>query len=102
MEQENLEKISSLSACLLELKSKLSQLENEKDILLQEKCYRMKKLKQHEYNGKTSDMDERERELCRSTNRLVEEFVNSCDQTPFNKALVHVLGNMKGIFLISF
>ena len=56
----------------------------------------MRKLRQDEYNGKATEMDEKERELCRRTNRLVQEFVSSCDETTFNKTLVNILGNMKG------
>lgn len=41
-------------------------------------------------------MDEKERELCRRTTELVDNLADSCDETPFNKALLQILGNLKG------
>lgn len=42
-------------------------------------------------------MDEREKELCRKTNKLVDELMDTCDETPFHQALLNILGNLKGI-----
>lgn len=96
VEQENLDKISTLSNSLLEKKKRLSQLEKEKETMLHEKFSRLKNLRQEENNSKATDMDDKERELCRRTNQVVSEFVQSCDETRFNKTLINVLGNLKG------
>lgn len=96
VEQEKLDKISTLSVSLLDLKKSLKKLENDKNTLMHEKCSRMKKLRQEDYNRKTTDMDEKEKELCRRTNQLVDDLVEACDESRFNKALVQVLRNLKG------
>ena len=46
------------------------------------------------------EMDAKERELCKKTNQLVDELVDTCDETPFHKALIKILGNMKGELII--
>ena len=88
--------ISSLSTALLELKNRQSDLETEKNKMMKEKCEKLKKLKLAEYRGKKADMDDKERELCRKTNKLVDDFVSTCDDSPFNQALIEILGNLKG------
>ena len=97
VEQEKLDKISSLSSTLLDLKKRQSKLQSEKNKIMKDKCSRLKKLSQEEQKGKKTEMDEKEKELCRNTNKLVDEFINTCDDSAFNKALVHILGNMKGM-----
>lgn len=42
------------------------------------------------------ELEAKERELCKKTNQLVDELVDTCDDTPFHKALIKILGNMKG------
>ena len=49
-----------------------------------------------EYKKKTKELDKKERAHCRRTNQLMEELVETCDETPFHKALIKILGNMKG------
>lgn len=57
----------------------------------------MKKLQLDEFKAKKSELDEKEKELCRKTNQLVEELASTCDDgTPFHKSLLKVLGNLKG------
>ena len=101
VEQEKLDKISSLSSAMLDLKKRQLSLEKEKSLITQEKCSRLKKLRHDEYKGKANEMDEKERNLCRKTNRLVDEFISTCDETPFHKALVHILENLKGTFTLT-
>lgn len=105
VEQEKLNRISSLSSNLVELKKRQSQLQVQKKKISEDKCSKLQKLRQEEMRGRTNEMDENEKELCRSTNRLVDEFINTCDDSAFNKTLVNVLGNMKGnsfLFFIVF
>lgn len=83
---------------MLELKKRQGQLAQEKSNLLKEKCDRSKKQRIEQYKRQTAEIDEKERELCRKTNQLVEELVNTCDDTPFHKALIQILSNMKGIY----
>ena len=61
------------------------------------KCEMVKKMRLQEYKDKTMEMDKKERELCRKTNQLVDELVEACEDTPFQKALLKILGNLKGI-----
>lgn len=63
---------------------------------MKEKFEQQSKLRLEEYRGRTVEMDEREKELCLKTNQLVDELVTTCEETPFHKALLHILGNMKG------
>lgn len=102
VEQEKLDKIQTLSISLLELKKNLTNLENEKKIHLQEKCSMLKKMRKDEFSRKATDIDEKERELSRITKQLVDELINSCEETPFNKALINVLSNLRGIIIYSF
>lgn len=48
------------------------------------------------YKEKSLQLDEKERELCRKTNQLVEDLAATCEDTPFHKALIKILKNMKG------
>ena len=43
-----------------------------------------------------AELDNKERELCKRTNQLIQELVETCENTPFHKALLKILGNMKG------
>ena len=63
---------------------------------MKEKCDRQKRMSMEEYKGKTAEMDEREKELCQKTNKLVDELVDTCGDTPFHKALIELLRNLKG------
>ena len=49
-----------------------------------------------QYKEMAAVLDAKERELCKKTNQLVDELVDSCDESPFHKALIKILGNMKG------
>lgn len=95
-ENEKLDKISAMSNCIIDLKKHQAKLVAEKDSLVKEKCLRLKKMRMEEHKQKTSELDEKERELCRQTNQLVDDFINTSDNTPFHNALVHILGNLKG------
>lgn len=66
---------------------------------MKEKCMRLKKLRMEDYKQQSMKMDEKERELRRKTNQLVDDLVKTCDDTPFHNALIQILGNLKGIFL---
>lgn len=55
-------------------------------------------LRLEEYKQKSIEMDEKERALCRHTNKLIDQLVDCSDGTPFQKALIQILGNMKGKF----
>lgn len=63
---------------------------------MRDKCEQVKKRRLEEYKRKSNELDEKERELCRKTNQLVDELVFICDDTPFHKALIKILGNLKG------
>lgn len=99
VEQKKLDEISSLSTSMLELKKRQSQLADEHNNLMKEKCSQLKNLRLAEYKGKAKEMDEKERDLCRRTNELVDDVVSKCDDTPFHKALIEILGNFKGNIL---
>lgn len=57
----------------------------------------VRKKRLEEYKEKNKELDKTERNLCRKTNQLMEELVSASDDSPFNKALIKILGNMKGI-----
>lgn len=101
VEQKKLDDIYSLSTNLVDLKKRQSQLSNEKDNLLKEKCERIKKMRLDEFKGKSLEMDEKEKDLCKKTNLLVDQLVNTCGEIPFNKALIDILRNFKGIITLS-
>ena len=88
-----------MTLTLLDLKKKQADLNAEKTIQLRTKCELVKKLRIEAYKKKTLELDEKERELCRKTNRLVDELVATCDDTPFHKALIKILGNLKGNYI---
>lgn len=96
LELEKMDQISALSTSLFELKKRQRQLSEEKEVLMKEKWERLKKLRILQFKNRNSDMDEREREQCRKTNQLLDEFVSTCDGTPFHNALIQILSNMKG------
>lgn len=95
-ESEKLDQISSISSSLLELKKRYSKLAEEKENLMRDKLIRLKKNRIEEHKQKASQLDEKERELCRRTNELVDKLLKTSDDSPFHRALMDVLGNMKG------
>ena len=102
-ESRKLDEIADLSSRLLDLKKTQSWLIDQKMKNLQSKCQRIKKVRIEEYKQKTSELDAKEKELCRKTNKLVEELANSSEDTPFHHALIKILGNLKGkkmLFLV--
>lgn len=82
---------------MLDLKKKQKDLNEEKNVNLRTKCEQVKKLRLEAYKQKSNELDAKERELCRKTNQLVDELVAICDDTPFHKALIKILGNLKGM-----
>ena len=99
---EKLDKIASLSSSLVDLKLRQEKLLQEKDKLMKEKSLKIKASRIAEFNQKTTEMDEKERDLCRKTNQLVDDFVQNCDDSPFQKALINILNNLKGIFFSTY
>lgn len=95
-ENNKLEKISAISATLLELKKRHGRLAEEKENLMREKFLKLKRSRLEEYRQKAADMDEKEKELCRKTNELLDDLIQTCDDTPFQRALVEILGNLRG------
>lgn len=92
-------KISDVSNSLLELKKKKSALLQERNNHMKTKCDMVKKKRLEEYKQKNKDLDDAERNLCRKTNQLMQELVSASDESPFNKSLIKILGNMKGIYI---
>ena len=66
---------------------------------MKEKSNRVKNLRLTEFKSKAAELDEKERELCRKTNQLVDALISKCDDSPFQQALIDILGNFKGIDL---
>ena len=99
-EQEKIETIAKLSSSLLELKKKQSILHEENANKLKTKCELLKKKRIEEYRQKTVELDAKERELRRKTNRLVDDLVETCGNTEFHKALIKILRDFKGLSLI--
>lgn len=97
VEQEKLKNLLELSSCLNDLKTKQNKMEVERTIQMKTKCEMMKNMRLEEFKQKSNTMSEKEKELCQKTNRLLDELVAACDDSPFHKALIKVLGNMKGI-----
>lgn len=91
-----MEHISQLSSSLLDLKKKKDNIQKETTLHLKNKCDLVKKKRIEEYKVMTTEINAKERELCRKTNQLVDELVDACDDTPFQKALMKVLTNLKG------
>lgn len=98
-EGRKLDEISNMSGSLLDLKKKKSAILSERSKNMQTKSDMVKKLRLEEYKQKSKDLDDRERDLCRKTNQLVDEFVATCDNSPFHKSLIKILNNLKGICL---
>lgn len=96
-EHDKLEQISALSISLLDLKKKQSDLNQEKAVELKSKCLRVKQMRLEHYKQMSQELDEKERELCRKTNQLMDDLVAICDDSPFHKALIKILGNLKGL-----
>ena len=57
----------------------------------------VKKLRLQELENKSQELQEKERALSRKTTDLVDELVAACDDSPFQKALIKILRNLKGI-----
>lgn len=95
-ESQKLDTISELSSRLLDLKKTHSWLLEQKVKNLKTKCHRLKKVRIEEYKAKSNELDEKEREICRKTTKLVDELASTCDDTPFHKALLKILENLKG------
>lgn len=85
-----------MSITMLDLKKKQKDLHNEKAVYLRTKCEAVKKMRLEAYKQKSNELDAKERELCLKTNQLVDELVATCDNTPFHKALIKILSNLKG------
>lgn len=81
------------------LKTQRLKLNESKAIQALNSCERLKRMRIEEYKKKNKDLDAKEKELCRQTNKLVEELVATCDDSPFHEALIKILGNLKGIFI---
>ena len=81
---------------MLELKIQQTKLNRENLMHLKTKCDQVKKWRIEEYKKKKDCLDEKERELSRKTTQLVEELAATCENTPFHKALLKILGNLKG------
>lgn len=97
-EHAKLNKIAELSNSIIELKKKQGYLNEEHSTRMKTKCEVIKKMRIDAYKKKKKELDEKERELCRKTNLLVDELVATCDDTPFHKALIKILRNLKGNF----
>ena len=95
-ENEKLDQISSLSTSILELRKRHAQLSIEKENLMKDKCLKFKEARIAEFEQKTTAIDEKERELCRKTKQLVDDLFGTCEDTPFHKALIQILSNLKG------
>lgn len=97
-EKEKLDRIYDISLSLLALNKTKSQLMADHTRQMQEKCDLLKRNRIQEYKNQRQELDAKERELCRKTNQLAAELVDTSDDTPFQKALIKILGNLKGIF----
>ena len=99
IENKKLDDIESISNNMLELKIQQAKLEKERIVQLKNKCAQVKQLRIDDYRKRKTDLDEKERELSRKTTQLVAELAATCEDTPFHKALLKILSNLKGIFL---
>lgn len=86
-----------MSCTLLDLKKKQSSLLVESNQQMKTKCDMVRKTRLQQYKEKSKELDQKERELCRKTNQLVDELVSTCDETPFHQALIKILRNLKGM-----
>ena len=91
-----MDQISQLSSDLLTLKVKKSKIHKESSAHLKTKCDIVKKNRIDQYKKMSTELDAKERELCKKTNQLVDELVATCGDTPFHKALIKILRNLKG------
>ena len=82
------------------MKEKKTVVLKEKEQLVKEKSEINKVLKLNENKIRNRELNERERDLSRKTNKLFDELASTCDDSPFNKALLKLLGNMKGNFIL--
>lgn len=96
IENTKLDEIESISNNMLELKIQQAKLEKERIVQIKNKCNQVKQLRIDDYRKRKTDLDEKERELSRKTTKLVEELAATCEDTPFHKALLKILGNLKG------
>ena len=96
VESRKLDEIETISINMLELKIQQTKLNKEKLVQLKTKCDQVKKMRVEEYRKKKSALDDKERELSRKTTQLVEELAATCEDTPFHKSLLKILGNLKG------
>ena len=80
----------------MDLKKQQASLIKERSQQMKSKCDMVKKIRLQQYKDKTQELDKKERELRKKTNQLVDELVDACDDTPFHKALLKILGNLKG------
>ena len=97
VEVAKLNSISEMSTSLLDLKKKICSLNLKQKEELKDKCEMVKKSRLEEYKTKSHELQEKERELTRKTNELVDELVATCEDTPFHDALIKILRNLKGI-----
>lgn len=100
IENTKLDEIESISNNMLELKIQQAKLEKERIVQIKNKCNQVKQLRIDDYRRRKTDLDEKERELSRKTTQLVEELAATCEDTPFHKALLKILGNLKGSYSI--
>ena len=87
-----------MSASLLDLKKKQLEVDKERTRHIKDKCEIVKNLRLQEFKNKSQELKDKERDLSRKTNDLVDELVASCDDTPFHRALIKILRNLKGTF----
>ena len=85
-----------MSKSLMDLKQRKSSLHAERTNQMKNKSEIVRKMRLQEYKDKSKELDERENDLCQKTNQLVDELVSASDDTPFNKALIKILKNLKG------
>ena len=96
VENDKLDKIESISNNMLALKIQQAKLEKERIVQLQNKFDQVKQLRIEDYRQRKTELDEKERQLSRKTTQLVEELAATCEDTPFHKSLLKILGNLKG------
>ena len=63
---------------------------------MKDKCEEIKKFRMEEHRQKSNDLSEKERALTRKTNQLIDDLMAECEDTPFHKALIRILKNVKG------
>lgn len=95
-EQEKLAEIASLATSLLQLKNQQSQLNEEKALFVRTKCDQVKKKRIEEHRLKSQELDSKEKELTKKTKQLVDELMDTCEDTPFHRALLNILKNLRG------